>query len=114
MHLDEKMWRFEYKHLNMRKAYLCEVLNVKAYNELVESRKTESGIGGGYGLYGVLEQNEMFTVLKSARERAAKMHETRREFTANPTEWRLGNNIYGPQSYIDEEERVDIFGGELT
>jgi hypothetical protein len=69
MYIDEQVWRTENTSLDQKRESLCQAFHVDHWKEQEEQKDTELGIGGGYGQFGVLDEEEFLKVLKTTGKR---------------------------------------------
>lgn len=62
MFIDEAVWRAEYQALPAKREALCLAFGVDLYEE--EAKEAKLGVGGGYGQFGILTEEEFNTLLK--------------------------------------------------
>ena len=62
MFVDEAVWRAEHSTLPAKREALCLAFGVDLWED--EQKEIKMGIGGGYGQFGVLTEEEFNTMLK--------------------------------------------------
>lgn len=62
MFIDEAVWRAEHQSLPSKREALCLAFGVDLWEE--EQRESKLGVGGGYGQFGILNEDEFNTLIK--------------------------------------------------
>ena len=75
MYVDEQVWRTENSTLEEKREGLCQSFHVDHWKEEEENKEKELGIGGGYGQFGILSEEEFLRLLKTSGKRVQKFHE---------------------------------------
>ena len=118
MFIDEAVWRAEYQALPAKREALCLAFGVDLYEE--ETKEAKLGVGGGYGQFGILTEEEFNTLLKLDGKRVQKFTEHpdqfKRQFNRNkyPTKDDGNRIVTGtndrvdqPSSHADDEDEQD-------
>lgn len=63
------MWRTENSSLEEKREGLCQAFHVDHWREIDDEKDKELGIGGGYGQFGVLDEEEFLRLLKTSGKR---------------------------------------------
>jgi hypothetical protein len=71
------MWRGSHDTLAEKRDSLCQAFNCETYSE----QDIGCGIGGGYGQFGILTEEEFNAVVKGNSERVKR-------FTEHPDQWK--------------------------
>ena len=73
MFIDEAVWRAEHNSLPAKREALCLCFGVDLWEE--EQKDTKLGVGGGYGQFGILNEDEFNTLIKLDGKRVQKFTE---------------------------------------
>ena len=73
MFIDEAAWRAEHQSLPAKREALCLAFGVDLWEE--EQEQSNIGVGGGYGQFGILTEEEFNTLIKLDGKRVQKFHE---------------------------------------
>jgi len=77
MFVDEQVWRTEFKTAEQRREALALAFHCEHWRD--ESRDEQLGIGGGYGQFGILTEEEFLKVLKTSGKRIQRFTDDRAE-----------------------------------
>ncbi|TNV79837.1 hypothetical protein FGO68_gene7114 [Halteria grandinella] len=114
MYVDEQVWRTEYTSLEEKREALCQAFHVDHWREENENPEKQLGIGGGYGQFGILEEDEFLRLLKTTGKRVQKFHETPDEYREQFYKIKYATNDNGARMLLPQGEtgRVSVDAGE--
>ena len=69
MFVDEQVWRCENVTVEAKREALAEAFHSDHWKEENHEDNQQLGIGGGYGQYGILSEEEFLQVLKTSGKR---------------------------------------------
>ena len=69
MYIDEAVFITENGSLEQKREALCEAFHVDHWREQEDNKDNELGIGGGYGQFGILSEEEFLRLLKTSGKR---------------------------------------------
>ena len=85
MFIDEAVWRAEHQSLPAKREALCLAFGCDLWEE--EEKEMKLGVGGGYGQFGILSEEEFNTLIKLDGKRVQKFTEHpdqfKRQFNRN-------------------------------
>ena len=72
MFVDEQVWRTEHKTAEARRQALALAFHSDHWKDENRDDELPLGIGGGYGQFGILNEEEFLTIIKTSGKRIQK------------------------------------------
>ena len=83
MFVDEQVWRTEHKTADQRRQALALAFNCEHWKDENKKGVIPLGIGGGYGQFGILTEDEFLKVLKTSGKRIQRFNANDESFVGN-------------------------------
>eukprot|EP00347_Sterkiella_histriomuscorum_P015781 403355705 len=111
MYIDEQVFRTENNTLEEKREALCQAFHVDHWKEQEENKDNELGIGGGYGQFGILKEEEFLRLLKTSGKRVQKFHDHPDEYKNQFYKIKYPKKDDGTRLVVSNQEGVEEDGG---
>ena len=99
MYIDEAVWRAEHLSMPAKREALCMCFGTDLW--AAEEKETRLGVGGGYGQFGILNEEEFNALIKLDGKRVQR-------FTENPLQFQKKFNASRDHGKKDKGSVVEI------